>query len=73
MRNDTAASDQLTALGDLCRGQRVKLTIVDLEKESRQQRDVMTTSEMLTTWLLRDPPALDDAKAAMEVKRSTCR
>ncbi len=40
----TAAFDQLPALRDLCRGQGVKLTIVDLEKESRQQRDVMTTS-----------------------------
>ena len=39
-----AASDQLPALDDLCRGQRVKLTIVDLEKDRRQQRDVMTTS-----------------------------
>ncbi len=40
----TAASDQLPALGDFCRGQRAKLTIVDLEKDTRQQRDVMTTS-----------------------------
>ncbi len=40
----TADADQLVALGDLCRGQRAKLTIVDLEKDTRQQRDVMTTS-----------------------------
>ncbi len=40
----TAASDQLPALGDLCRRQGVKLTIVDLERDTRQQRDVMTTS-----------------------------
>ena len=39
-----SAPEQLPALEELCRKQGVKLTVVDLEKESRQQRDVMTTS-----------------------------
>ena len=36
--------DGLDGLKDLCRRQGVKLTVVDLEKGSRRQRDVMTTS-----------------------------
>ena len=40
----TVDAEQLPALRELCRRQGVKLTIVDLENETRQQRDVMTTS-----------------------------